>query len=525
MKKPARSLVCGIATVSMLSLGLSVAVAVPAQAAPSAPSWKDVQAAKDDQAEQQRTVDALTARMATLQDRVDRTGATVQEAGQTYALAASRQQQAKDTLDGLTAESERAKAAADESAGQVAALVVELSRSGGGDLSTSMLVDSRDVDDLLYQVGTMSHLSERSATVLERAQADRRTVDSLAAQQRQATKALTDATDATKDAFDAANDVAADAQSALQAGQEAQDEVLEQLAFLKGTTVATEQAYWSAKQAEQAEIELAAQAKRAAARPTRPGAARPAAETGADGAAAGGGNATGSTPSRNPANPSVPAPAAPKPAAPKPAAPKPAAPRPAAPAPQPAAPKPAPRSCARAGSGTQAREQSVEGRRRDRVRPRAARQAVLDGRRRAELVGLLGPRDDGLQLAGHRDRWPQRGLAIQLLRLDRPTRAAVAASARRHPVLLAHRYRCRRLPRLDLHGRRHDGRGREPPGRCGRAADLAAGRPAALRGAALRRGLTRADPEHCRGTRPTTNNAPRRNGARCALRGARPRRQ
>ncbi|PZE94110.1 NlpC/P60 family protein [Curtobacterium sp. MCBD17_008] len=342
MKKPARSLVCGIATVSMLSLGLSVAVAVPAQAAPSAPSWKDVQAAKDDQAEQQRTVDALTARMATLQDRVDRTGATVQEAGQTYALAASRQQQAKDTLDGLAAESERAKAAADESAGQVAALVVELSRSGGGDLSTSMLVDSRDVDDLLYQVGTMSHLSERSATVLERAQADRRTVDSLAAQQRQATKALTDATDATKDAFDAANDVAADAQSALQAGQEAQDEVLEQLAFLKGTTVATEQAYWSAKQAEQAEIELAAQAKRAAARPSRSGAARPAADTGADGAAAGGGNATGSTPSRNPANPSVPAPAAPKPAAPKPAAPKPAAPRPVAPAPQPAAPKPAP---------------------------------------------------------------------------------------------------------------------------------------------------------------------------------------
>ncbi|QWS33098.1 NlpC/P60 family protein [Curtobacterium aetherium] len=356
MKKPARSLACGLATVSMLSLGLSLAVAVPAQAAPSAPSWKDVQAAKDDQAEQQRTVDALTARMSTLQDKVDRTGATVQEAGQTYALAASEQQEAKDTLDALTARSKRAQAAADRSAGQVAALVVELSRSGGGDLSTSMLVDSTDADDLLYQVGTMSHLSERSATVLERAQADQRTVDSLAAQQRQATTALADATTATKRALDAANDVAADAQADLQAGQEAQDEVLEQLAFLKGTTVATEQAYWTAEQAKQAEIALAAQAKRDAARASG-GASRPAATTGdtdgdsnaGTGGNSGDGGSTGSGPSSDPVNPAVPAPAAPKPAAPKPSAPKPAAPKPAAPkpaAPRPAAPAPAPKPAA-----------------------------------------------------------------------------------------------------------------------------------------------------------------------------------
>ncbi|PZE63488.1 NlpC/P60 family protein [Curtobacterium sp. MCBD17_021] len=338
MKKPARSLVCGIATVSMLSLGLSLAVAVPAQAAPSAPSWEDVQAAKDDQAEKQRTVDALSARMSSLQAEVDRTGATVQQAGQTYALAASEQQEAKDTLDGLTGQSERARAAAEESAGQVAALVVELSRSGGGDLSTSMLVDSRDAKDLLYQVGTMSHLSERSATVLERAQADQRTVESLAAQQRQATTALAKATAATKDALETADAVAADAQSALQAGQQEQDEVLEQLAFLKGTSVATEQAYWTAKQAEEAEIQLAAQAKREAARPSGSGAARPTADSGADSGSA---DTSGNEPAPSAAKPSAAKPSATKPSATKPSAPKPAAPQPAAPAPQPAAPKPA----------------------------------------------------------------------------------------------------------------------------------------------------------------------------------------
>jgi cell wall-associated NlpC family hydrolase len=350
MKKPARSLVCGLATVSMLSLGLSLAVAVPAQAAPSAPSWKDVQAAKDDQAAKQRTVDALTARMSSLQSAVDRTGATVQEAGQAYSLAASQQQEAKDTLDGLTGQAKRAKAAAKQSAGQVAALVVELSRSGGGDLSTSMLVDSRDAKDLLYQVGTMTHLSERSATVLDKAQSDQRTVDALAAQQRQATKALTAATTKTKDALDSANDVAANAQSALTSGQAKQDEVLKQLAFIKGTSVATEQAYWSAQQAKQAEIQLAAQAKRDAARPS----------SADDGGATGGGGDSGTGGSTNddppasdpvaskPSNsaPSGNTPAAPKPSAPRPAAPQPA-PQPAAPAPKPApapapAPKPAP---------------------------------------------------------------------------------------------------------------------------------------------------------------------------------------
>lgn len=355
MKKPARSLVCGLATVSMLSLGLSLVVAVPAQAAPSAPSWKDVQAAKDDQADKQRTVDALTARMSSLQSAVDRTGATVQEAGQQYSLAASQQQEAKDALDALTGQAKRAKAAAKQSAGQVAALVVELSRSGGGDLSTSMLVDSRDAKDLLYQVGTMTHLSERSATVLDKAQSDQRTVDALAAQQRQATKALSAATTKTKDALDSANDVAANAESALASGQAKQDEVLKQLAFLKGTSVATEQAYWSAQQAKQAEIQLAAQAKRDAARPASAddgGATDGSADSGSGGSSGGGDDSGGSTnddpPASNPvastpsnSAPSGSTPAAPKPSVPRPAAPQPA-PQPAAPAPKPSTPKPAP---------------------------------------------------------------------------------------------------------------------------------------------------------------------------------------
>lgn len=335
MKKPARSLACGIATVSLLGIGLSVTIAGPAEAAPKAPSWADVQAAKADQAETQQTVDELASRLSSLQDSADQAGIVVQQAGQTYALAASEQQEAQSTLDDLSAQAKRAKTKADDSASQVAALVVELSRTGGGDLSTSMLVDSSDAKDLLYQVGTMSHLSERSATVLAQAKADQRTVDSLAAQKSQATKALAKATDATKSALDAANDTAASANAKLDEAQSQQNEVLEQLAFLKGTTVATESAYYTEQRAKQAEAQLASQTTTT----TTPSksATKPNSNTGSDPVATNPGTSNPVTPSR----PSNPAPSQPNnPAPSKPSNPAPSNPAPSDPAPSNPAPSP-----------------------------------------------------------------------------------------------------------------------------------------------------------------------------------------
>ena len=382
MKPYPRHLTGCTAVVAVLGIGLSVVLAGPAQAAPSAPSWDDVREAKADTAQAQQAVDELNARLQSLQDAADSAQVAELQAGQDYAMAASRQQEAKDTLTDLTAQAERAGRRADESAAQVAGLVVELSRTGGGDLSTSMLVDASDAKDLLYRVGTVSHLSERSARVLAQAQTDQNTVESIAAQQDAATTALAKATRTSEQALDQANTLAASARGRVEAQQAKQSEVLEQLAFLKGTSVATESAYWDAQQAARAEQQLAAQADGGTAdggsatsgSSTDGGAARPASGTpssgGSTSARPSSGTSTGtgtstdpsspsvpsrpstsspstpSTPSRpstsTPSRPSAPAPApapkpAPAPAAPKPApAPKPAAPKPAAPAPAPA---------------------------------------------------------------------------------------------------------------------------------------------------------------------------------------------
>ncbi|MBF4606476.1 NlpC/P60 family protein [Curtobacterium sp. VKM Ac-1393] len=356
----ARSFSCGIVTVAVLGIGLSVVVAGPAQAAPSAPSWDDVKAAKSDAADAQQTVDELSDRLTSLQATADRAGVVEQQAGQAYALAASQQQEAKDTLADLAAQSKRAKGKADDSAGQVAALVVELSRTGGGDLSTTMLTDASDSGDLLYRVGTMSHLSERSATILAQARSDQKTVDSLADQQAVATTALSKATEATKTAFATANDVSADAQARVQKQQDQQDEVLRQLAYLKGTSVATESAYWSAQQAKAAETALAAQTSS-----TSGGGNSNSNNSSSDSGNTGGGSASGgtgtstspstgggtstspntgsgsgtTTPSK-PSTPAAPAPA-PAPAPAKPSTPtpsKPSTPAPTTPAPAPSSP-------------------------------------------------------------------------------------------------------------------------------------------------------------------------------------------
>ncbi|WIE54726.1 C40 family peptidase [Curtobacterium sp. MCBD17_003] len=338
--KPARVLIGGAATLAVL--GLTFTVAAPASASPSAPSWADVQAAKQSQAATQHQVDTLTSSLDALQTQAERASVAEQQAGEAYQRAASRQQAAQTRVDTLTRQSKQAEAKAKVSAQQVAGLVVELSRTGGGDLSTAMLVDGADAKDLLYQVGTMSHLSARSAGILADAEADQRQVDALQHQASAAETALGKATTAAKTSLSDANDQAASAAGRLKSVQDQQSTLFDQLAYLKGTTATTEAAYFADQQAKQAERAIATSTTSGGAGTTK------AAATGSTGTTASkpaaskptGSKPTGSKPTGTGTAPKPATAPAPKPVAP---APKPvAAPKPAAPAPKPAAPAPKP---------------------------------------------------------------------------------------------------------------------------------------------------------------------------------------
>ncbi|PZF62075.1 hypothetical protein DEI92_00720 [Curtobacterium sp. MCBD17_034] len=339
--KPARVLIGGAATLAVL--GLTFTVAAPASASPSAPSWADVQAAKQSQAATQHQVDTLTSSLDALQTQAERASVAEQQAGEAYQRAASRQQAAQTRVDTLTRQSKQAEAKAKVSAQQVAGLVVELSRTGGGDLSTAMLVDGADAKDLLYQVGTMSHLSARSAGILADAEADQRQVDALQHQASSAETALGKATTAAKTSLSDANDQAASAAGRLKSVQDQQSTLFDQLAYLKGTTASTEAAYFADQQAKQAERAIATSTTSGSAGTTK------AAATGSTGTTASKPAASKPTGSKPTVSKPTGTGTAPKPVtapAPKPAAPAPkpvAAPKPAAPAPKPVtapAPKP-----------------------------------------------------------------------------------------------------------------------------------------------------------------------------------------
>jgi peptidoglycan DL-endopeptidase CwlO len=285
-----RSLIGGAATIAVVGLGLSVLVGTPATAADKAPTWADVQAAKSSQAATQAQVDALTTDLTTLQDQATKTAVASQRAGQAYSLAASKQQQAQQSVDDLDAQAKRAKAKAKDSAAQVAALTVQLSRTGGGDITASMITNAKDASDLLYRVGTMAHLSERSSTILAAAQADQRQVDSLEDQAKTATKALADATDKTKSTYATANDAAAAASTKLTDEQNQEQTLFSQLAYLKNTTATQEAAYFQDQQAKAAQ---AAIAKAAASKSS--GSGTTTTTGGSSGGTAAGGSGSGTT--------------------------------------------------------------------------------------------------------------------------------------------------------------------------------------------------------------------------------------
>lgn len=332
--KPARTLIGGVATVAVVGLTLSLATCTTATAAPgasaSAPSWSDVQAAKASQAATQTQIDAMTASLQSLQDTANDASIASQQAGESYSKAVAKQQDAQNRVDTLDRQSTAAAAKATASAQQVAGLVVELSRTGGGDLSTTMLTDGADAKDLLYKVGAMSHLSERSAGILAQAETDQRQVSALQDQATAAKDALKSATASSKSSLDDANAAAAASAKQLAGVQSEQSTLYDQLAFLKGTTAATEAAYFESQQA--AKVAATITGPTTTSSTTAPTATTTAPST----TAPTGGTPVTSTPTTKPTTtPSAPATTAPAPSTPAPSTPAPSTPAPSTPAPTP----------------------------------------------------------------------------------------------------------------------------------------------------------------------------------------------
>ncbi|WP_066517196.1 M23 family metallopeptidase [Curtobacterium ammoniigenes] len=258
--RPRLALALAIALLAGTGAGTAAAIAGPAAPANATtyPSWADVQAAKASQAAQAAKVSEIQGLISSLQSNVQSTQAAEQAAGQAYQNAQTQYDEQALRERTLQAQADDAAASAkraEERAGQLAA---ELSRASGTNVTAQLLAHPSSSNDMLYQLGAISKLTEQSNGVYEQAVEQRNAAQSLSDQAAVAERQLGTLKDAAQQKMQAATSAASSAQTALSAQNDNEQRLQAQLTLL--TTNATDVQANYEKGVEVARAEAAARA-------------------------------------------------------------------------------------------------------------------------------------------------------------------------------------------------------------------------------------------------------------------------
>jgi cell wall-associated NlpC family hydrolase len=243
------------ALVLVLAATLTLGVAAEPAWADDYPTWAEVQAAKHNEAAKKAQIAKIEALVDGLETEAALAAKAALEANEAYNIALDSLEAAKKDAANLQRRADRAQRAADKSSAEAGTLITQLSRSGSGDFTLQLLLADKDsADDLLYKMGAMSKLSEQAAHVYEQAVLDANLAASLSKKSGAARDARAKLADEAEAALEEAKQASAEAEVRAQNQAAVAAELYAQLASLKGTTAATEQAYlegvaWEAAQA------------------------------------------------------------------------------------------------------------------------------------------------------------------------------------------------------------------------------------------------------------------------------------
>ena len=240
-----------IAVVAVLGMfGTAGVVAAPAAWATDYPSWSDVLAARNNETAKAAEVARVQSVLAGLEAAVTTTQADAEAKGAAYFVAQQKFDDASRKAEELKKQADAAQAQAAKSkmrAGQVAS---QLSRSGGADLTATLLFSGDNADDLLAQLGLASKVADQSQGLYTKAIQDQNTAQSLTDQANVAKEALKTLAAEAQKAQQLAQD-AADAAAAALAEQQANKARLDaQLATLQTDRVHAESEYLAGVQAQ-----------------------------------------------------------------------------------------------------------------------------------------------------------------------------------------------------------------------------------------------------------------------------------
>jgi murein DD-endopeptidase MepM/ murein hydrolase activator NlpD len=207
------------------------------------PTWSDVLAARSSENAAKAKISQLRALIEQLKSKLAAAQALAIEKGAEYETAQDAFDAQALVTDELTSQADGAKGAAEKAKRDGAQVIAALARTGDGDLTAVLLTQSSDADGLLYRLGALNQISERSENMYTVAVQLQNTARSLADQAEVAKVKLDELRAVAEAAFQEAQKAAQDAADALEAQSAHQAQLEAQLAVLVDKRQATEADY------------------------------------------------------------------------------------------------------------------------------------------------------------------------------------------------------------------------------------------------------------------------------------------
>lgn len=246
----------------MLATGLAIAGLIgtlvldaPAAQAATYPSWDDVVAARGKESAKQSQIVEIRGLISGLADDAEAARAEAERLGAEFEAAQRRALRAAEKEQALRKDAEDHAEVAEASAAQAGRFAAQMARSGGADVTTSVITGGEDARDLLYDLGALSKLSEQAERVETAATTDASVARSLTNQADRAALELEDLAQAAQDRMGEAQAASDRAQAAYDEQETNKSRLEAQLASLVSGRATTEAQYEKGERIRKAEEE------------------------------------------------------------------------------------------------------------------------------------------------------------------------------------------------------------------------------------------------------------------------------
>lgn len=247
-----------------LAIGVSVLTPATPSYAASYPSWDDINNAKQNESAKQAQITQVQSLIDGLNSQYDAAVAAVAAAQSDLDQAQAALDAQQAVYDDLQVRQLNAQAQADQSKAEAGAAIAQMYRSGGtNNSSVNIYLSGDEADEVLYQLGVMGRVGERSSQLYESAVTDANTASALQTQAQSALDQLTALADTAAQKAQANQEAQAALEDNLAEQQSHAAELTAQLSSLQGETAELQAQRAAGIKAEQAARAAAAAAEAA----------------------------------------------------------------------------------------------------------------------------------------------------------------------------------------------------------------------------------------------------------------------